>query len=151
MGTTMTHIRHPALLAWLHIIRISTKIDRRATDHFADEAFDLTLAQFDVLAKLSAQQGMTQQDLAERLLVTKGNVCGLIDRLSAKGLVKRCDNPGDRRSNCLFLTEAGQRLIERAIPAHEALIVEQFAALSDEEQQTLHTLLRRIDKSLGAN
>ena len=147
----MNSIRHPALLGWLHLIRISSKIDRRASDKLGEDEFDLTLAQFDVLAKLSVQQGMTQQDLAERLLVTKGNVCGLIDRLSVKGLVKRCDNPGDRRSNCLFLTEAGQRLIEQAIPAHEALIVEQFGALSDEEQQALHALLRRVDKSLGAN
>jgi DNA-binding MarR family transcriptional regulator len=147
----MNTIRHPALLAWLHLIRITSKVDRRASERLADEAFDLTVAQFDVLAKLSAQQGMTQQDLAERLLVTKGNVCGLIDRLSAKGLVKRCDNPGDRRSNCLFLTEAGQQLIEQAIPAHEALIVEQFSALSEEEQQALHGLLRRVDRSLGSS
>ncbi|MBC8076842.1 MAG: MarR family transcriptional regulator [Chloroflexales bacterium] len=145
----MTSIRHPVLLAWLHLIRISSKIDRRATEQLADESFDLTLAQFDVLAKLSVQQGMTQQDLAERLLVTKGNVCGLIDRLSAKGLVKRCDNPEDRRSNRLFLTEEGQRLIAQVIPAHEALIIEQFRALSDDEQQALHTLLRRVDRSLG--
>jgi DNA-binding MarR family transcriptional regulator len=147
----MNTVRHPALLTWLHLIRITSKVDRSASEHLANEAFDLTVAQFDVLANLSAQQGMTQQDLAERLLVTKGNVCGLIDRLSAKGLVKRCDNPGDRRSNCLFLTEEGQRLIERAIPAHEALIVEQFAALSEEEQETLHALLKRVDRSLGPN
>ena len=44
----------------------------------------LSIAQFDILATLGFRQGITQQELAERLLVTKGNICGMIDRMEAR-------------------------------------------------------------------
>src|SRR5258708_14115900 len=57
----------------------------------------LTLAQFDVLMTLCHGDGITQQDLAERLLVTKANVVGLLDRVSAAGWVERRPHPEDPR------------------------------------------------------
>src|SRR4029078_8803354 len=98
--------------------------------------------------RLSADQGISQQILAQKLLVTKGNVCGLISRMEAQGLVeRRCDHE-DRRSNMLFLTDKGQTLASKVIPAHEQYILDHMAALSSEEQRTLGGLLRDLDKYL---
>jgi DNA-binding MarR family transcriptional regulator len=72
---------------------------------------------------------MTQQDLAERLYVTKGNVSGLIDRLVEAGLVERRPIPGDRRSHALYLTAAGADLATRGIVAQKAYVARTLGQL----------------------
>lgn len=142
----MSNIRHPGLIAWMHLMRVHNKMHHHSSDHL--EGYDITPAQFEVIAHLSTDQGISQQVLAEKLLVTKGNVCGLIDRMSSQGLVERRCDPADRRSNLLFLTEKGHQLASEVIPAHEQYIVEHMEALSPEEQRTLGGLLRDLDKYL---
>jgi DNA-binding MarR family transcriptional regulator len=110
--------------------------------------YNLTLAQFDVLSRLSVAEGMTQQALADQLLVTKGNVCGLIDRLSEQGLVERRADPEDRRANLLFLTPAGRELAAQVIPAHQAVLRGLMRGLDGDEQRHLLALLRKLDRSL---
>src|SRR5438552_10641246 len=114
----MAGIRRSGVLAMLHLIRVHTKVHQHSTEHL--KCFNnLTPAQFDVISHLSVAPGITQQDLSERLLVTKGNTCGLLDRLEALGLVERQDDPEDRRAHRLYLTEAGNQLAEKVIPAQE--------------------------------
>ena len=88
---------------------------------------------------------MTQQELAESLLVTKGNVCQLLDRMESSGLLERRQ---EGRSNRLYLTEKGQGLFEQVVPDHEDSIARHFAALSSSEQRTLLEILRKLDRSL---
>lgn len=143
----MRGVRQPGVLAWLYLIRVHNKIHRSSLEQLA--CHNLTLAQFDVLAHLSAREGITQQALSERLLVTKGNVCGLIDRLEERKLVVRRNDPEDRRSNLLYLTEEGKALAHKVVPAHEEHIQAEFAALNPEEQRSLLRLLRALDHSLA--
>lgn len=143
----MSGIRHAGLLAWLHLIKVNDKMQRKATAQLA--AYGLTLAQFDVLVQLHLAPGITQQELAERMLVSKGNVCGLIDRIAAHGWVERGCHPEDRRANLLNLTAAGRELIEEALPAHEEFVQRQMAALSDGDQRVLLALLRELDRSFS--
>jgi DNA-binding MarR family transcriptional regulator len=115
-------------------------------EHLHD--YNLTPAQFDVIAHLSVAPGISQQELAERLLVTKGNICGLIGRLEERGLVTRCQDPEDRRSNVLNLTDRARQLAAEVIPAHEQFILEHMSSLTQDEQRTLLVLLRDLDRSL---
>ena len=69
----------------------------------------LTGPQFDVLATLHRGEGIMQQELAARMLVTKGNVTGVVDRMEALGWIERRPDPEDRRVNRLYLTEAEGR------------------------------------------
>jgi DNA-binding MarR family transcriptional regulator len=112
------------------------------------KGWDLSGAQFDVLAHVGASEGMTQQELADSLLVTKGNVCQLLDKLEGRGLISRRQ---EGRANRLFLTEAGRRVFDEVVPAHEAVIADQFSLLSEEEQALLHELLRKFDWALDAH
>jgi DNA-binding MarR family transcriptional regulator len=98
------------------------------------------------LAQVGAAEGIMQQELADSLLVTKGNVCQLLDRLEGRGLILR---RREGRTNRLFLTDKGRRLCNEVVPAHETLVAERFSALSPKEQTQLHELLRKLDKSLG--
>lgn len=138
--------RTPGVLAWLHLLRVHHKVQRCETAHLAEH--NLTLPQFDVLVKLNHEEGITQQELADRLFVTKGNVCGLMDRMMEQGLVERRDDPQDRRAYMLHLTPKGRQLIESVMPAHQQLIASQIGQLAPEKQKQLMELLSELDRSL---
>jgi DNA-binding MarR family transcriptional regulator len=106
----------------------------------------LTVAQFDILAQVGSAHGITQQELADRLLVTKGNISQLIDRMEKLGLLRRYQ---EKRSNNLSLTEKGQELYDRIVPSQEDLVTTQFSALSAAEVDSLLRLLRKLDHALG--
>jgi DNA-binding MarR family transcriptional regulator len=127
-------------------MRVYQKVDRASGEQL--KGWDLSGAQFDVLAHVGASEGMTQQELADSLLVTKGNVCQLLDKLEGRGLISRRQ---EGRANRLFLTEAGRRVFDEVVPAHEAVIADQFSLLSEEEQALLHELLRKFDRALDAH
>ncbi|NJO84874.1 MAG: MarR family transcriptional regulator [Blastochloris sp.] len=137
-------MRHPALLAWLRLAQVFQKIDTASARHFRQH--ELTTAQFDVLARVGVAEGLSQQELAGSLLVTKGNISQILKRMEQQGLIKRCQ---EGRTNCLFLTEEGRYLHKQAVPAQEALIIELMQALSLEEQHQLLHLLRKVDRSLA--
>jgi DNA-binding MarR family transcriptional regulator len=136
-------LRQPSVLAWLRLARVFQKVNRASAEHL--RAWGLSVAQFDVIAQVGSALGITQQELADKLLVTKGNICQLLDRLEEHGLIHRRQQG---RVNQLFLTDAGQRLYEEAVPAQEAFIAEQLSALAPAEQAQLLALLRALDHAL---
>jgi DNA-binding MarR family transcriptional regulator len=119
------------------------KVEQAALDDIRRAG--LSMGQFDVLAQVGAAEGSTQQQIADALLVTKSNVCQLLDRMEKAGLVERQQRG---RTNLLYLTPEGRRLYDRVVPSHERKIVELFSALSTEEQAALHGLLRKLDHAL---
>jgi len=136
-------LRAPSVLAWLRLARVFQKVDRASVTHL--RAWGLSVAQFDVLAQVGAAEGMTQQELAQSLLVTKGNVTQLLDRMEASGWIRRCQ---EGRCNRLVLTEEGRALHAAVTPAQEGLITRLFAALSPDERAALLATLRRLDHAL---
>jgi DNA-binding MarR family transcriptional regulator len=127
------------LRAWFRFIRLS----RRVTAAVAGELREigLSIPQFDVLSTLSEQEGLTQQELAARLYVTKGNVSGLIDRLVEAGLVERRPIPGDRRSHALHLTRVGAELAARGIAAQAAYVARTLGRLDEADLRTFEELV----------
>jgi DNA-binding MarR family transcriptional regulator len=128
----------------MRLARIFQRVERDSGERL--RGWSLNVAQFDVLARVGASEGMTQQELADSLLVTKGNVCQLVDRMEGRGWISRRQ---EGRANRLFLTDEGRRLFDEVVPDHEALVEERFSALSRGEQEQLHELLRKLDKALG--
>jgi DNA-binding MarR family transcriptional regulator len=136
-------LRRPAVLAWLRLARVFQKIDARSERFFRTHG--LNTAQFDVLAKVGAASGMTQQELADALLVTKGNISQLLAKMEQDGLIARRQ---EGRTNCLSLTEQGQALYRLVVPRQEALIAELLAPLSADDQHELLRLLRKLDHGI---
>ena len=132
-----------SVLAWLRLYRVVQKIDRAQSVHL--RSWGLNTAQFDVLAHVGAHTRMTQQELADSLLVTKGNVSQLLDRMEKLGLLRRCQ---EKRNNTLLLTEKGQQLYDLVVPTTEKLIEDQLAVLSPAEAADLLRLVRKVDQSL---
>jgi polyisoprenoid-binding protein YceI/DNA-binding MarR family transcriptional regulator len=131
------------VLAWFRLTHVFQKVDQLSAEHL--RSWGLSVAQFDMLAQVGAAEGATQQQVAEALLVTKGNICQLVDRMERDGLLRRCQAG---RTNQLFLTDAGRKLYRQVIPAQEALITRVFSALSNDDQAQLQSLLRTVDHSL---
>jgi DNA-binding MarR family transcriptional regulator len=137
------NVRAPGLLAWLRLVRVFQKVDRASSDSL--RCRQLSPAQLDVLAKVGSAEGISQQELADALLVTKGNVCQLLDKMEGSGLLER--RP-DGRVNRLFLTDQGRQVHDEVVPRHDALLAEQFSTLTEEEQRDLLRLLRQLDHAL---
>jgi DNA-binding MarR family transcriptional regulator len=118
------------------------RLHRRAGNAIAGElkALGLSIPQFDLLSTLTEQEGLSQQELAQRLYVTKGNVSGLLDRMVEAGLVERRAIPGDRRSNALHLTVKGRALAERGIAAQKAYVTRTLGALDPRDLADLERL-----------
>lgn len=133
----------PAVLAWLRLARVYHKIDRRTSGTMREH--DLSVSRFDVLNHAGAAEGRSQQQLADALLVTKGNVCQLVDAMEADGLLERHRR---NRTKRIHLTDRGRELRIRLVRAQEAAIAMDFSALSEDETATLLRLLRKLDHSL---
>ncbi len=136
--------RSIAVPAWMRLARVFQKVDRASVDLL--RRWDLSVAQFDVLVQVGNAEGLTQQQLANQLLVTKGNVCQLLDRMEERGLLVRRQ---DGRANHIYLTEKGRRLRAQALPAQEDLIEGIFATLPRAQQTALLASLRRLDHTLA--
>ncbi|KPL90899.1 MarR family winged helix-turn-helix transcriptional regulator [Herpetosiphon geysericola] len=131
---------------WLYFHRVMAAISQRLNAQLA--TYSLTPAQFDVLAQLFRTPGLVQQALADRLLVSKGNIVGLLNRMEQAGLVTRQPHPEDGRAHLVSLTAHGTTLATQVVPEHEALIAECLAVLSPEDGHNLHDLLRRFKHAL---
>jgi DNA-binding MarR family transcriptional regulator len=133
------------LRTWLAIVNTYQRIEQRLGRVL--EAAGLTLPQFDVLANLGMTEGITQQELADKLLVTKGNVVGLLDRMESADLVERRPDPRDRRANRVYLTPRGRAALHEAFPAHLGVLREVMGRLSSADYQALSRLLERLELS----
>lgn len=132
------------VIAWLRLARVFQKVEHAIAEHL--RCHQISPAQFDVLAHVGAAPGSTQQELADSLLVTKGNVCQLLDRMEQNGVIVR---QPEGRTNRLYLTEAGRKLFAEVVPAHEEHIDRQFASLTPEEKVRLLGTLRKLDRAIG--
>ena len=108
----------------------------------------LTPSQFDVIATLGDTDGITCCELSAKTLVTKGTLTGVLDRLSAKGLIRRDAVKDDRRYTTIRLTPKGDALFRKAYAEHIAFLRPLFQrAVSRKEADQAVALLLRIRDS----
>jgi DNA-binding MarR family transcriptional regulator len=130
------------LRLWLRLLRASRTIEAELRERLKRE-FDTTLPRFDVMAALyRAPEGMLMSDLSRFLLVSNGNVTGIVDRLVSEGLVLRARRNGDRRTSIVRLTRAGSDLFRTMAAAHEEWIGELLGDVSDNDTRRLTAMLK---------
>jgi DNA-binding MarR family transcriptional regulator len=91
-------------------------------------------------------EGLKMNELSRRLMVTGGNVTGIVDQLAREGLVERAAD-ADRRAYRIRLTRAGRRAFGEMARAHEAWIVEILAGLTRREHDGLLAMLAKLKRS----
>jgi MarR family transcriptional regulator, organic hydroperoxide resistance regulator len=109
-----------AVRVWFRLIRLEARLGAAVADRLRE--IGLSVPQCDVLTTLTEAEGVSQQTLAKRLYVTKGNISGLLDRLESAGLVERRSTATDRRQYEIYLTATGRTAAERAIAIQHELI-----------------------------
>jgi DNA-binding MarR family transcriptional regulator len=135
------------LRLWLRLLTCTTLIEGEIRSRLR-ENFDVTLPRFDLMAQLDkAPNGMTLGELSQRMMVSNGNVTGLVERLVSLNLVERTPAPNDRRAMIVTLTPEGRRTFRSLARTHEGWIAEIFSELSQGEMETLMKLLSKTKNS----
>lgn len=109
----------------------------------------LTPEQWFVLFRLHEQEGLSQAELADRILNDRPNMTRLIDKLEKKQLVVRAAHPDDRRSYKIYLTKEGRKLLDDMFPRVIELRSQIFVDIDDEEIQQMYKTFDKITNNLG--
>lgn len=133
------------LRLWVRMLRATKLIENDVREHLRTE-FDTTLPRFDVMAALDrSDTGLRMSELSQELMVSNGNVTGIIDRLVNDGLVERIAIEGDRRSTKVKLTNDGRTFFGELAASHEARLNELFSDVNYDDAAGIITRLARVD------
>lgn len=105
---------------------------------------ELTPTQFAALAKTAEIGPVSQNELGRATAMDAATVKGVIDRLSARGLIATAASPHDRRRVMVDLTPDGRAALARLIPAARSITEETLAPLTPPERAALLALLERL-------
>ena len=136
-----------ALRLWIALARCYVTFSRAVACKVAE--YDLTAPQFGVLEALFHLGPLSLGELAEKLLVTGGNVTYVMDRLEEQGLVARERSGDDRRVVRAHLTTKGRATIEGVFPSHIGFVRSLVEELHPDEQHQLRDLLKRLGKGIA--
>ena len=135
---------HMDLKIWLRLLACSTQIEQQIRQHLR-EHFGTSLPRFDYLAQLERHpDGLRMNQLSSYLMVTGGNVTGLTDQLAKEGLVRRTEDPADRRSWRVALTPRGRKDFAAMAVEHEGWLNEMFAGIGAADKAALYEQLARL-------
>jgi len=136
------------LRLWLRLLTCTTMIEGEIRTRLR-ETFDVTLPRFDLMAQLDkVPEGMTLGELSRRMMVSNGNITGLVERLVELGLVERSAHASDRRATVVRLTEAGRSSFADMASQHADWIAALFASVSAADVRDLMGLLGRMKQSV---
>ena len=138
-----------AIRTWLRLLSCETVIEQQLRSFFRKQ-FDVTLPQFDVMAELERTgKPMTMSELSRELMVSNGNVTGVIDRLERAGFVTRTRAEHDRRVQYIALTSEGRSRFDNMAHDHEVWLDDLFSDLSLDDMASLQKLLLKMRASVS--
>jgi DNA-binding MarR family transcriptional regulator len=141
------HDHKDELRLWLRLFACKEVIESEVRRRLRD-SFDVTLPRFDLMAQLyRAPKAMTLGELSQRMMVSNGNVTGLVERLLEQGLLSRRPSPKDRRAQLVSLTSEGRRFFRAMARANGDWIGDMLADLSADDIETLMRLLAKTKAS----
>jgi MarR family 2-MHQ and catechol resistance regulon transcriptional repressor len=135
-----------ALGLWVVLSRAAAAVSAHS---IADIALsELTQAEFGVLELLYHKGPLLLGEVQKRVLVSSGGVTYIVDRLAERGLIERRLCANDRRARYAAVTRKGKALMKQIFPRHAQAVSKAVAALTPEEQEQAHALLKKL--GLGA-
>ena len=132
------------LRLWLRIVSCSQMVEQEVRSMLRDK-YDSTLPRFELLSALDrVPDGLSMGELSGWLMVTKGNVTGIAERLSEDGFIKRNPTPTDRRSFCVTLTPKGKKIYKEMEEDYETLLDKLFTDVSLDDSDTFTGVLAKV-------
>lgn len=138
-----------ALSMWVKLARAFSVFSKRTVEQI--RTFGLTEPQFGVIECLGHLGNLPLGDLSSRMLMSCGNATVIIDNLEKEGLVERIREKKDRRVIKVGLTEKGQKLFDEIFVQHAEYVAELASVLTEEEQENLSFLLKKLGLGLKNN
>jgi DNA-binding MarR family transcriptional regulator len=130
------------LRLWVRLLRATRMVEAETRERFKQQ-FNVTMPRFDVMAALwRAPEGMLMGEISRYLLVSNGNVTGIVDRLVSDGFVVRAQRNGDRRTSFVRLTTKGRSAFAEMSAAHEGWIDRLLGGISAREAEQLSDKLK---------
>lgn len=134
-----------AVSAWVRMLECHARVLATLRDELLP---DCSMARFDLLAALDREDGQTLATLSRGLLVTAGNLTGLVDRAARDRLVVKRSDARDRRVSRVYLTRKGRAFVQHAMPRHARAVERTLAPLSAAEQIELRRILGKLRDGL---
>ena len=129
--------------SWLAVVRAYAECNRRYARMLSH--FDLTIPQYDALsAILQLGPEATPRRIADELLVTRGNITGLLQRLRQRGIITTREHDSDGRSFICEFTPSGRETLHWARAAAARFIRQQLAVFDDAELETSREMMTRM-------
>jgi DNA-binding MarR family transcriptional regulator len=130
------------LRLWVRLLRATRLVESETRERFKSQ-FDVTLPRFDVMAALYRKpDGMLMSEISRFLLVSNGNVTGIVDRLVQDGFIVRSQRNGDRRTSFVRLTTKGHAAFAEMATAHERWINELLGGVKTRDADQLSAKLK---------
>jgi DNA-binding MarR family transcriptional regulator len=129
------------LRLWLRLLTCTTLIEGEVRSRLR-ERFDVTLPRFDLMAQLDKVS-----DVSKRMMVSNGNVTGLVERLVESGHLDRRTSENDRRVQVIRLTKVGRAEFRKMAAEHETWIADLFSDLTPKDVRELMRLLAKTKAS----
>lgn len=136
----------PRFRNWLAVARVHSLWGQRLAT--ALSAHGIRMSQFDIMANLLYEPGMTQQRLAEKIFVGRSNLSMALPDLESIGWVRRDADAEDRRVRRLYLTADGEKITRIALNEECKLLDEMMEALSEDECNQVGDYMRRLGDRL---
>jgi DNA-binding MarR family transcriptional regulator len=136
------------LRLWLRLLACTNLIEVEVRQRLR-ERFETTLPRFDLLAQLErVEDGLLLGELSRRMMVSNGNVTGLVERLAQAGLIERNVSEADRRAVRVRLTKKGRDEFAEMAALHAEWICEFFSGVTEEELKALWSRLGDLKSSV---
>ncbi len=136
------------LRAWFALLRCFSSVERILMQHLAQE-YNSSLPRYDVLTALAMNKsGVTMGDLAVMLMVTKGNITGVVRRLEQDGLVKKVTSKQDRRIQSVTISASGRKLWDMMHRDYDRIISTLLSGASEAQIRALTTSLEHMLKTV---
>lgn len=138
---------NPRFRNWIAMLRAEKAVARELTRALAP--LDLKLGQLDVMMNIYRHPGMSQQDVANRLLVGRSSITMLVPQLEKQGLIRREGDAKDKRVIRLHLTETGETRLIEALGIYTAIIDKVMAQSTPEQCDAMGEQMRRIEAAIS--
>lgn len=139
----------PRYRNWIAVGKVSLLVRRELTERLARVGLDLP--HFEILAAIFRFPGLTQQELADKLVVGRSNLSMLLPELERRGLVRRETDSGDKRVRRLSLTSEGEAQAREGLAVQVELIEFMMGVLTEEECNIVGDLMRKVGQKLAGD
>ena len=139
-----------SLKLWIELIRCSNILERHV-DKNLRQHHGQSISRFDVLSQLErvTDEGLTVGELGQKLIASKGNITGLVNRMIKDGLVTKESKADDRRCFQVKISKEGLTLFKKMANDHASWIESSFSALNIDSMKNMTRLLAETRLSLN--